>query len=248
MYQEQRRPESPTRPPSTPGTPTPVTPKSYPFLQNVTSPMSGCMSIISGLEPTLISLVHTILGKKANRSSSLSQVVNYFDSSPSMSDNSTSLLDSPLRRPDNTPKQHSSFYNPREPSDTESDSDDDESLRDQSPELAEADNRGLRSRNRGFKGYIAPRRWPNRLKGSHSSGSSEMGTGGSNSTTSLTGQSESMGRQNSPEFIPSIITRGSISDIGSDDLPLRKLSVSRNESYEFRAMSPFVLRLKVFSD
>lgn len=152
------------------------------------------------------------------------------------------LLDSPLRRPnEQTPKQHSSFYNRRQASDSDSDSeDDDESLRDQSPEVADIDNRGLRSRSRSLKGYIAPRRWPERLKGSNSSGSSGMGTGGSNSTTSLTGQQESIGRQNSPEFNSSNIGRGSVSDIGSEDLPMTKLSVSRNENYESRTTSPFV--------
>jgi len=152
------------------------------------------------------------------------------------------LLDSPLRRPnDQTPRQHSSFYNPRQASDSDSDSeDDDEYLRDQSPELVETDNRGLRSRSRSLKGYIAPKRWPERLKGSGSSGSSGMGTGGSNSTTSLTGQQESMGRQSSPEFSMSNMVRGSVSDIGSEDLPMTKLSVSRNESYESRTLSPFV--------
>ena len=152
------------------------------------------------------------------------------------------LLDSPLRRPsDQTPKKHSSFYNSRQVSDSDSDSeDDDEYLRDQSPELLETDSRGLRSRNRGLKGYIGPKRWPERLKGSGSSGSSGMGTGGSNSTTSLTGQQESMGRQNSPEYNTSNIVRGSVSDIGSEDLPMTKLSVSRNENYESRTLSPFV--------
>jgi hypothetical protein len=186
--------------------------------------------------------VHTILGKKANRSSSLSQVVNYFDSPPSLSDRSMTLLDSPLRRPnDQTPKQHSSFYNQRQASDSDSDSeDDDEYLRDQSPEVPEIDNRGLRSRSRSLKGYIGPKRWPERLKGSGSSGSSGMGTGGSNSTTSLTGQQDYMGRQNSPEFNTSNIIRGSMSDIGSEDIPITKLSVSRNENYETRTLSPFV--------
>jgi hypothetical protein len=66
-----------------------------------------------------------------------------------------------------------------------------------------------------------------------------MGTGGSNSTTSLNGQQESMGgRQSSPEFLATV-PRGSISDIGSEDIPMRKLNVSRNDS-ESRAMSPFV--------
>lgn len=211
-------------------------------------------------------LVHTILGKKANRSSSLSQVVNYFDSSPSISsDHSPSLsLDSPLRhgtRPSDqtTPKQqHSSFYNPRQPSDTdeESISSEDENsseyLRDQSPDfLQEPDDHKLRSRTRSLKGYILPqKRWPERLKGGSSSsgGSSGMGTGGSNSTTSLNGLQESItggignGRPSSPEsFIPiNGLRGGSISDIGSEDLPMTKLSVSRNENYESRTLSPFV--------
>ena len=245
MYQEQRRimrPGSPVPlPPAPPTTPTPVTPKSYPFLNHALSPMSGRTSI---LHSRLTLLVHTILGKKANRSSSLSQVVNYFDSSPSLSDNSMSLLDSPLRRSDQqTPKGHTSFYNPREVSDSETSSDEeDEDLRDQSPELAEKDNRGLRSRARSLKGYIQPKRWPERFKGSHSSASSGMGTGGSNSTTSLTGQHESMGgRQSSPEYVPATTVRGSMSDIGSEDLPMTKLSVSRNENYMDRTLSPFVL-------
>ena len=151
------------------------------------------------------------------------------------------LLDSPLRRPDQSPKQHSSFYNPRPASDSDTDSeDDDEDLRDQSPEVAETENRGIRSRTRSLKGYIGPKRWPERLKGSNSSGSSGMGTGGSNSTTSLTGQQDLAARQNSPEFNSQNHVRGSISDIGSEDLPITKLSVSRNENYESRTLSPFV--------
>ena len=154
-----------------------------------------------------------------------------------------SLLDSPLRRSEQqTPKAHTSFYNPREASDSESSSDEeDEDLRDQSPELAETDNRGLRARSRSLKGYIHTKRWPDRFKGSNSSGSSGMGTGGSNSTTSLTGQQESMGgRQSSPEYVPTATVRGSMSDIGSEDLPITKLSVSRNENYGDRTLSPFV--------
>jgi hypothetical protein len=152
------------------------------------------------------------------------------------------LLDSPIRRGlETTPKQHSSFYNQRQASDSDTDSeDDDEYLRDQSPELVETDSRGIRSRSRSLKGYIAPRRWPERLKGSNSSGSSGMGTGGSNSTTSLNGLQDSLGRQSSPEFISTNVIRASISDIGSEDLPMTKLSVSRNENYEPRTLSPFV--------
>jgi hypothetical protein len=180
--------------------------------------------------------VHTILGKKANRSSSLSQVVNYFDSSPSMSDHSMSLLDSPIHRNEHTPR-HTSFYNPRDASDSDTDSDDDdEYLRDQSPELAANENQSLRSRTRSLKGYIAPKRWPDRLKGSESS---SMGTGGSNSTTSLSGQQDSTGRQNSPELTTPNGVRASVSDIGSEDLPMRKLSVSRNDN-DSRNLSPFV--------
>jgi hypothetical protein len=70
-----------------------------------------------------------------------------------------------------------------------------------------------------------------------------MGTGGSNSTTSLTGQHDSNGggRQSSPEYVPAGTTvRGSMSDIGSEDLPMTKLSVSRNETYGDRTLSPFV--------
>jgi len=154
-----------------------------------------------------------------------------------------SLLDSPLRRPEHqTPKTHTSFYNPREASDSETSDEEDEDLRDQSPEVAETDNRGLRSRSRSLKGYIHSKRWPERIKGSHSSGSSGMGTGGSNSTTSLTGQQESMGgRHSSPEYVPATTVRGSMSDIGSEDLPMTKLSVSRNENYGDRTLSPFVL-------
>jgi hypothetical protein len=156
------------------------------------------------------------------------------------------LLDSPIRRGlETTPKQHSSFYNQRQASDSDTDSeDDDEYLRDQSPELIETtDSRGIRSRSRSLKGYIAPRRWPERLKGSNSSGSSGMGTGGSNSTTSLNGLQDSLGRQSSPEFISTNVIRASISDIGSEDLPMKKLSVSRNENYESRTLSPFVWSL-----
>jgi hypothetical protein len=153
-----------------------------------------------------------------------------------------SLRDSPLRRSDQqTPKAHTSFYNPRETSDSETSSDEeDEDLRDQSPEVTETD---LRSRSRSLKGYIHSKRWPDRFKGSHSSGSSGMGTGGSNSTTSLTGQQDSNGggRQSSPEYVPAGTTvRGSMSDIGSEDLPMTKLSVSRNETYGDRTLSPFV--------
>lgn len=83
---------------------------------------------------------------------------------------------------------------------------------------------------------MAPKRWPDRLKGS---GSSSLGTGGSNSTTSLSGQQESTGRPNSPELVPSNTVRASVSDIGSEDLPMRKLSVSRNDN-ENRTLSPFV--------
>lgn len=186
--------------------------------------------------------VHSILGKKANRSSSLSQVVNYFDSSPSMSDNSATVLDSPLRRPEHSLKQHSSFYNPRQASDSESDSDNDESLRDQSPELAEIDSRGLRLRRRSLMNYLGPKRWPDRLRGENSSGSSGIGTNGSNSTTSLSGQQDlgGSGRQNSPEFAGSNVARASVSDIGSEDIPITRLSVSRNETLETRTMSPFV--------
>ena len=196
----------------------------------------------------MLIVVHTILGKKANRSSSLSQVINYFDSSPSMSERSLNLLDSPLHK-DHPPRHHISFYNPRDASDSDSDSDDEEDLRDQSPEAAEQDNHTIRSRTRGSKGYIAPKRWPERLStgrlkdngnGETSSSSSGMGTSGSNSTTSLPAQNVSeggAGRQNSPGE-----TRGSgMSDIGSEDLPMTKLSVSRNENYETRTMSPFVL-------
>ena len=151
-----------------------------------------------------------------------------------------SLLDSPLHQTDYTPKHHSSFYNPREASDSDSDSDDDEFLRDQSPEVSENDNRGLRSRTRSLKGYIGPKRWPDRLKGINSSSSSSgVGTGGSNSTTSLTGQHES-NRQGSPELYSSNVIRGSMSDIGSEDLPMTKLSVSRNENTDNRTLSPFV--------
>lgn len=183
-------------------------------------------------------VVHTILGKKANRSSSLSQVINYFDSSPSMSEHSLNLLDSPLHK--DPPRHHSSFYNPRDASDSDSDSDDEEHLRDQSPELTEHDNNTIRSRTRGLKGYIAPKRWPERLKTDKGdSSSSGMGTSGSNSTTSLPTQNMSDsggGRQNSPGEV-----RGSISDIGSEDLPMTRLSVSRNENYDTRTLSPFVL-------
>ena len=221
----------------------------HPALRNhipsSTMPSHPCLDVHPSPLNQLTTIVHTILGKKANRSSSLSQVVNYFDSSPSLSDNSMSLLDSPLRRSDQqTPKAHTSFYNPRGASDSESSSDEeDEDLRDQSPELAETDNRGLRSRSRSLKGYIHTKRWPDRFKGSHSSGSSGMGTGGSNSTTSLTGQQESIGggRQSSPEYVPAGTTvRGSMSDIGSEDLLMTKLSVSRNENYGDRTLSPFV--------
>jgi hypothetical protein len=179
----------------------------------------------------LTSTVHTILGKKANRSSSLSQVVNYFDSSP-ISEQSTAFLDSPLHLTETTPK-HTSFYNPRGASESDTDSED-EYLRDQSPEFA--DDNGIRSKTRSLKSYIAPKRWPDRLKGS---GSSSLGTGGSNSTTSLSGQQESTGRPSSPELVPSNTVRASVSDIGSEDLPMRKLSVSRNDN-ENRTLSPFV--------
>ena len=196
--------------------------------------------------PANTALVHSILGKKANRSSSLSQVVNYFDSSPSLSEYSASLLDSPLHRDATTPKQHSSFYNPREASDSDSDSDDDEYLRDISPEISETDNRGLRSRQRSLKGYPGPKRWPSdRIKGSTSSSSSGQGTA-SNSTTSLTGQADSMSaRQGSPDDNnPSSTVRGSMSDIGSEDLPMQRLNVSRNDSTDMRLLSsPFVRRL-----
>jgi hypothetical protein len=247
MYDEQRRaltppipsPQHPAPPPVTPAPP--ITPKSYAFLPHNLSPMSSCTSPF--ILRTLIHAVHTILGKKANRSSSLSQVVNYFDSSPSMSEHSMSLLDSPLHRTEFTPKHHSSFYNPRKASDSDSDSEDDNGedfLRDQSPEVAENDNRGLRSRTRGLKGYIGPKRWPDRLKGNNSSSSSSgLGTGGSNSTTSLTGQQET-NRQGSPELYSSNVIRGSMSDIGSEDLPMTKLSVSRNENNDTRNLSPMV--------
>lgn len=241
MYGDQARSSTPLPPPPPPpSTPTlqpPVTPKSYPFLSHVRSPMSGR----NALPPSPVNgLVHSILGKKANRSSSLSQVVNYFDSSPSLSEHSTSLLDSPMAKHEHTPKQHSSFYNPREASDSDSDSDEDEYLRDQSPEISETDNRGLRSRARSLKGYIAPKRWPSeRVKGSMSSNSSGLGTG-SNSTTSLTGQADSVsGRQGSPEYNPSSTVRGSMSDIGSEDIPMQKLNM-RTDSYDPRTQSPFV--------
>jgi hypothetical protein len=189
--------------------------------------------------------VHTILGKKANRSSSLSHVVNYFDSSPSLSDASVAVLDSPFRKAEYTPKQRASFYNPRRSSDSsESDSDDDDNFaRDESPDVHEGDN-GIRARPRSSKGYIAPKRWPERLKGSDSSGvSSGMGTAASNSTTSLTEiPPGSMGRQSSPEIMCLNVVRGSISDIGSEDLPLRKLSVSRDIALDSRNLSPFVPR------
>lgn len=164
-----------------------------------------------------------------------------------MSEHSLNLLDSPLHK-DHHPRHHSSFYNPRDASDSDSDSDDDEDVRDQSPEGTEHDNHTIRSRARSLKGYIAPKRWPERFstgrlkeKGNGDSSSSGMGTSGSNSTTSLPAQnvSEGGGRQNSPGE-----TRGSgMSDIGSEDLPMTKLSVSRNETYETRTMSPFVLSL-----
>ena len=246
MYQEQlrnSRPVSPAPRAPTPATPTPVTPKTYPFLPHAISPISGCMRRIE-LSTNANPAVHSILGKKANRSSSLSQVVNYFDSSPSMSENSATFLDSPLRKVEHTPKQHSSFYNRREISDSESesDSDNDEYIPDQSPELAETDSRGLRSRGPNPKAYIGPKRWPDRFKGSNSSGSSGMRTAASNSTTSLSGQQEYVGngRPNSPEFNGSNVARASVSDIGSEDIPITKLSVSRNENNDIRAMSPFV--------
>jgi hypothetical protein len=151
------------------------------------------------------------------------------------------LLDSPLNRSEQTPKQHSSFYNPRNVSDSDSSSDEDDYLRDQSPELTESDNPGFRSRSRSLKGYIAPRRWPDRIKGSTSSGSSGMGTSGSNSTTSLPGQHDSTnGRQGSPEYTGSGAARGSMSDVGSEDIPMRNLSVSRTERLDSRTLSPFV--------
>jgi hypothetical protein len=187
---------------------------------------------------SLTCLVHTVLGKKANRSSSLSQVVNYFDSSPSLSDRSVSVLDSPLRKLDRpTPRRHASFYHPRENSDSDSDSD--EEIRDVSPEVAEPNTQGIRDRSRSLKSAIAPRRWPDRLKGSESSGSSGgMVTSGSNSTTSLPGQQE--GRQGSPDFNVANNGHGSMSDIGSEDIPMTRLSVSRNMDYEQRNSSPFV--------
>lgn len=159
-----------------------------------------------------------------------------------------SLLDSPLHRTDFTPKHHSSFYNPRKTSDSDTDSDDEddgEFLRDQSPEGAENDNRGLRSRTRGLKSYMGPKRWPDRLKGNNSSSSSSgLGTGGSNSTTSLIGQQET-NRQGSPELYSSNMIRGSMSDIGSEDLPMTKLSVSRNENNDTRTLSPMVLLITI---
>jgi hypothetical protein len=153
------------------------------------------------------------------------------------------LLDSPFRnKADYTPKQRASFYNPRTDDDSESetDSDDDDFARDDSPDFHEGDNR-IRARSRSSKGYIAPKRWPERLKGSDSSGgSSGMGTGASNSTTSLIEiPPGSMGRQTSPELTSVNVARGSMSDIGSEDLPLRKLSVSR-ETLDNRNLSPFV--------
>jgi hypothetical protein len=151
------------------------------------------------------------------------------------------MLDSPIhpRPPPHAKKHHTSFYNPRDASDsdTSSSDDDDISLRDQSPELAETDDRGLRSRTRSLKGFIVPRRWPDRLK----SGDSSLGTGGSgsNSSTSLSGGQESSGRI-SPEYNPPTTVRGSMSDIGSEDLPMTKLSMTtRNE--DTRILSPFVL-------
>jgi hypothetical protein len=165
-----------------------------------------------------------------------------------MSDHSMSLLDSPLHRTDYTPKHHSSFYNPREASDSDSDSGDDEFIPDQSPEVSENDNRGLRSRTRSLKGYIGPKRWPDRLKGINSSSSSSgVVTGGSNSTSSLTGQHES-NRQGSPELYSSNVIRGSMSDIGSEDLPMTKLSVSRNENTDYRTLSPFVSLIAMKAD
>jgi hypothetical protein len=153
------------------------------------------------------------------------------------------LLDSPFRnKADYTPKQRASFYNPRtdEDSDSETDSDDDDFARDDSPDFHEGDNR-IRARSRSSKGYIAPKRWPERLKESDSSGgSSGMGTAASNSTTSLIEiPPGSMGRQTSPELTSMNVIRGSMSDIGSEDLPLRKLSVSR-ETLDNRNLSPFV--------
>jgi hypothetical protein len=192
-------------------------------------------------------VVHTILGKKANRSSSLSQVINYFDSSPSVSDHSMSLLGSPILSSDQTtPKQHASFYNPRQASESsESDSEDDDTYshnRDQSPEFSETGNLDLH-RPRSIKGYFGPKRWPDRFKHQNSSSSSGSGLGtGSSSTTSLPGQPDS-GRQGSPEPPSTITARASISDVGSEDIPFRKLTVSRNgsENFDARTMSPFVI-------
>ena len=193
--------------------------------------------------------VHTILGKKANRSSSLSQVVNYFDSSPSLSDTSITLLDSPFRKAEYTPKQRASFYNPRdESSDSDSDSDDEDLLaRDESPgEIHDGDNL-IRSRSGSSKRYIAPtKRWPERLRGSDSGSgsgaSSGIGTTASNSTISLAEIPipGSMGRQTSPEAMTVNVIRGSMSDIGSEDIPLTKLSVSRDTLDNSRNLSPFV--------
>lgn len=179
-------------------------------------------------------------------------MINYFDSSPSMSEHSLNLLDSPLHK--DHPRHHTSFYNPRDASDSDSDTDsdshdnnnlnnnnDDDFLRDQSPDLnLESDNHTIRSRTRSLKGYLGPKRWPERLKADNSS-SSGMGTvasgSGSNSTTSLSGmQIAGEGvRQGSPAEV-----RGNMSDIGSEDLPMTKLSVSRNDSYDTRTLSPFV--------
>jgi len=194
--------------------------------------------------------VHTILGKKANRSSSLSQVVNYFDSSPSLSDTSITVLDSPFRRAEYTPKQRASFYNPRdEASDSESDSDDEDVFaRDESPGVVHDGDNRIRSPSASSKRYIAPmKRWPERLKGtdsgSGSGASSRIGTAASNSTTSLAELPipGSMGRQSSPEVMAANLVRGSMSDIGSEDLPLTKLSVSRDTLENSRNLSPFVI-------
>jgi hypothetical protein len=247
MYQDKDQispllpPPPPLHPPPAPlraTTPIPTTPKTLPFPPR--SPMSASISPDSASNP----LVHSILGKKANRSSSLSQVTNYFDSSPS--EHSTTLFDSPFRSvSDTTPRQLSSFYNPRNVSSDESSSDSsDLEIDDPSPDVSEPESvRRMRPRSRSTataKGAPLPRRWPqDRVRGSLSSGSSPGVGTGTNSTTSLAmdvgGSSDINGNRGAT------IREGG-SDVGSEDIPLQKLNV-RNDSFDARTFSPFVSSL-----